>query len=683
MAELTPELYQQVRDLSRFKRDFTLDEIGRRAGIAAAIAGGMDPRQAREYYFSQSPYRLTRSEFKDQLNMIIELARLQAESEAAARKGDKAARDRAIKLGQELAKAQVTAAGRQGDKYAAEDAKRLSTRIESIDSLIDAERRGSPPDISAGLTTALLQLRNADASTNITEIIEDPTYAPQFRDFADSVATLKGKSLQNYMDEIASRLNAPSGETVLAQLESVAGPPFEGLMNLYGQNVKDVLSPEELQELEAEKQGLVDELRQGTYRGGGTAQRAVEAATQAGKDIAGGAQPSTDTMGFIKQALTELPEEGPPIRMERERLQRGPEFQKFMEEFYGRSAEDRPFSDIEERGALRAARLQARKQARSERQERRQRLGALRRGEEFVAEETVQEEPAETTEKAPSKSAQLPVPAAAEATTATGVGEQPDINAYSFTEFDIEGDPFLYRVTKDGEFQSKRRGAKNFISYTANPYAEGGLVDKINAAAVAPKKSDDRAALEMSGDTFSPEVSKSIFEVDILTRPKETPTVQDRARQRARDAYSGVLSAAPSGAVSMPRRVDKALRQQRTREELLDPRTQFLGAPEEIEFEGDAQEAVDFTPGTEEDLAESAEEIAKAQAEVFDTPADNPMRTPLSDAPPTANEVLKANLEAAGETEEVYGDGEGLVGESPAVILENEKRKQLLRRMRP
>ena len=91
MAELTPELYQQVRDFSRFKRDFTLDEIGRRAAIAAGIAGGMDPRAAQEYYLSQSPYRLTRSEFDAQLAQLMKLEEQAARVEAAAARGDLAA----------------------------------------------------------------------------------------------------------------------------------------------------------------------------------------------------------------------------------------------------------------------------------------------------------------------------------------------------------------------------------------------------------------------------------------------------------------------------------------------------------------------------------------------------------------------------------------------------------------
>ena len=130
--------------------------------------------------------------------------------------------------------------------------------------------------------------------------------------------------------------------------------------------------------------------------------------------------------------------------MERERLQRGPEFQEFMEEFYGRSAEDRPFSDIEERMALRAARTQARKQARGERREGRQRLRALRKGEDFLRDEDFEDVP-ETRPGA--KAAELAVPAAAKDTTATGVGEQPDINAY--TTFKPKGDTHIYR-TKDG-----------------------------------------------------------------------------------------------------------------------------------------------------------------------------------------------------------------------------------------
>ena len=696
MAELTPELYQQVRDLSRFKRDFTLDEIGRRAAIAAGIAGGMDPRAAQEYYLSQSPYRLTRSEFDSRLGQLMELAQLQARQEAAALRGDQAAA-RAVQSTQvALAKARAdtnkAVAAAMAGSYGKGKVDRLQYLNEQERELLYGE------DTAVSLQAEQL-LRTANPGDPITTFL--PGQSPVYKEIVDKVADLKGKSLERYLTKVAG-LRGTTLDALKADLvEAAAGDsPWGSLSGDIEAKLEAV--PGELTAIKEERAKIDRELRARMGFSPVAQLNAVNAAERTGRASGESAAPLAADVSLIQQALTEFPEEGPPIRMERERLQRGPEFQQFMEEFYGRSAEDRPFSDIEERMALRGSRMLSRKQARGERQEGRQRLGALRRGEEFVAEETVKEEPAETTEKAPSKSAQLNVPAAAEATTATGVGEQPDINAYSFTEFDMEEDPFLYRVTKDGEFQSKRRGAKNFIPYIANPYAEGGLVDKINAAAVASKKSDDRAVLEMRGDTFSPEVSKSIFEVDILTRPEQTPTVQDRARQRVRSAYPEMPFAdplgedpedaldvvdepmvRPSGAVPMPRRMDEAVRQQQTREELLDPRTQLLEAPEEFEFEADTQETMDLVPGSEEAIAESAAQVAKAQTEVFDTPPENPMGTPLSDAPPTANEVLKTNLESAGIEEEVYGDGDGLVGESPQVRLENEKRKQLLRRMRP
>ena len=128
--------------------------------------------------------------------------------------------------------------------------------------------------------------------------------------------------------------------------------------------------------------------------------------------------------------------------------------------------------------------------------------------------------------------------------------------------------------------------------------------------------------------------------------------------------------------------MDEAVRQQQAREELMDPRTQFLGAPEEVEFEADAQEAVDFTPGTEENLAESAAQVAKAQTEVWDPAVHSPVSAPAqASLAPTANEVLKTNLDSAGIQEQVFGNGRGLEGESAEALLEDKKVKNIFKKL--
>ena len=469
MAELTPELYQQVRDFSRFKRDFTLDEIGRRAAIAAGIAGGMDPRAAQEYYLSQSPYRLTRSEFDAQLAQLMKLEEQAARVEAAAARGDLAAakaarseRQRSDSFRQDLA---LQALKNRNNLAAIE--------YESLIEKIDAFETPQPTNIGGTVRMALTTLpkdgKLSDTSdrliTSISTTLEKLPPGATSEQYLSDLAALRDQSLDKFITE----------------LKSEKDPNNPRLRDLYNLAVKKV--SEEPPEIREAKQ-RIEVLNREAWAGWGipNGTEVVDASTRAASAKGRGEQPAAEDVSIIQRAITEFPEEGPPIRMERERLQRGPEFQQFLEEFYERDplsptektrlaqmeaalaedpealseeasaeyqqlksrAEDRPFSDIEQRMGLRAARTQARKQARGERREGRQRLRALRKGEDFLRDEDFEDVP-ETRPGA--KAAELAVPAAAKDTTATGVGEQPDINAY--TTFKPKGDTHIYR-TKDG-----------------------------------------------------------------------------------------------------------------------------------------------------------------------------------------------------------------------------------------
>ena len=513
MAALTPELYQQVRDLSRFKRDFTLDEIGRRAAIAAGIAGGMDPRAAQEYYLSQSPYRLTRSEFDSRLGQLMELAQLQARQEAAALRGDQAAA-RAVQSTQvALAKARADTNKAVAAAMAGSYGKGKVDRLQYLNELERELLYGEDTAISL---QAEQLLRTANPGDPITTFL--PGQSPVYKEIVDKVADLKGKSLERYLTKVAG-LRGTTLDALKADLaEAAAGDsPWGSLSGDIEAKLEAV--PGELTAIEEERAEIDRELRARMGSSPVAQLNAVNAAERTGRASGEGAAPLAADVSLIQQTLTEFPEEGPPIRMERERLQRGPEFQQFMEEFYGRSAEDRPFSDIEERMALRAARTQARKQARGERREGRQRLRALRKGKDFLRDEDFEDVP----ETRPG--AQLAVPAAAKDTTATGVGEQPDINAY--TTFKPKGDTHIYR-TKDGinweaarketpnkfvKIKTYEEDASGNLVYTRNPES-GELLLEIMYDKF--KDSKERGELGEEGPSLDKETTETFFGSDVF-----------------------------------------------------------------------------------------------------------------------------------------------------------------------
>ena len=696
MAELTPELYQQVRDLSRFKRDFTLDEIGRRAAIAAGIAGGMDPRAAQEYYLSQSPYRLTRSEFDSRLGQLMELAQLQARQEAAALKGDQAAAKAVQSTQLKISESRNKVLGDIASQMAGKKGQAIVEELKVLFDEAGEIRQGKDTSIPEAVE---VQLTGLNVQRPITAFGSDTKV---FQEVQTNIRNLSGPTLERYLTKIAA-LKGTTPEALVKQMQEAGAGG-----SVWGTIASEYVDRKEIPDtrLDDVNKKIKDAYAKFTIPVPAQQQlQGVLAAERTGRASGEGVAPLAADVSLIQQALTEFPEEGPPIRMERERLQRGPEFQQFMEEYYGRSAEDRPFSDIEERMALRGSRMLSRKQARGERREGRQRLRALRKGEDFLRDEDFEDVP-ETRPGA--KSAQLASPAAAEATTATGVGEQPDINAY--TTFKPKGDTHIYR-TKDGinwEIAPKETPTKFKKVKTMEMDASGEptffpLLDTIYENL---KASQADGTLEQEGPSLDKETTETFFGSDVFEEvraaapkgkapaPKveaetgllaveedeqEIAPIEDipervTPRQRVFESKRGAYPQVPAAA-------DEMLRQQQVQEELLDPRTQFAGTlgedPEDqLELEADAQDAVDFTPGTEEDLVESAAQVAKAQTEVFDTSADNPMGTPLSEAPPTANEVLKTNLESAGISEEVFGDGAGLEGESPPVRLKKKRKKQ-------
>ena len=701
MAELTPELYQQVRDFSRFKRDFTLDEIGRRAAIAAGIAGGMDPRAAQEYYLSQSPYRLTRSEFDAQLAQLMKLEEQAARVEAAAARGDLAAakaarseRQRSDSFRQDLA---LQALKNRNNLAAIE--------YESLVEKIDAFETPQPTNIGGTVRMALTslpkdqQLSDTDASliTSISTTLEKLPPGATSEQYLSDLAALRDQSLDEFITE----------------LKSENDPDNTRLINLYNLAVKKVIEePPEIQEAKQRQAELDREAWAGWGIPNGT--EVVDASTRAASAKGRGEQPAAEDVSIIQRAITEFPEEGPPIRMERERLQRGPEFQEFMEEFYGRSAEDRPFSDIEERMALRAARTQARKQARGERREGRQRLRALRKGEDFLRDEDFEDVP-ETRPGA--KAAELAVPAAAKDTTATGVGEQPDINAY--TTFKPKGDTHIYR-TKDGfnwEIAPKETPTKFKKVKTMEMDASGQptFLPLLETIYGNLKASQAEGTLEQEGPSLDKETTETFFGSDVFEEVRAAAP-KGKAPAPKVEAETGLLAVEEDEQEIAPiEDIDPVVspRQEFTEEQFQaveeatgraprpsfgqmifeDARSRYPQVPPAQVAPEPAPAPVPEPPepGSDEELlqniyaqrAAEAERMSRA-AEVFDTPPENPEGTILQDTTErTTGEVLagqtpgrEAGQEAASQAQRLEREAtQGLFPRKPF----EDKTKELLR----
>ena len=726
MAELTPELYQQVRDFSRFKRDFTLDEIGRRAAIAAGIAGGMDPRAAQEYYLSQSPYRLTRSEFDAQLAQLMKLEEQAARVEAAAARGDLAAskaarseRQRSNSFQRDLA---LQALKNRNNLAAIE--------YESLIEKIDAFEIPQPTNIGGTVRMAL------------TSLSKDQ----QLSDTADSLITSisttleklpPGATSEQYLSDLAA-LRDQSLDEFITELKSEKDPNNPRLRNLYNLAVKKV--SEEPREIQEAKQ-RIGELNREAWAGWGipNGTEVVDASTRAASAKGRGEQPAAEDVSIIQRAITEFPEEGPPIRMERERLQRGPEFQQFMEEFYERDPlsstektrlaqmeaalaedpealseeasaeyqqlksreEDRPFSDIEQRMGLRAARTQARKQARGERREGRQRLRALRKGDDFLRDEDFEDVP----ETRPG--AQLAVPAAAKDTTATGVGEQPDINAY--TTFKPKGDTHIYR-TQDGinweaarketpnkfvKIKTYEEDASGNLVYTRNPES-GELLLEIMYDKF--KDSKERGELGEEGPSLDKETTETFFGSDVFEEVRAAAP-KGKAPAPKVEPETGLLAVEEDEQEIAPiEDIDPVVspRQEFTEEQFQaveeatgraprpsfgqmifeDARSRYPQvppaqvAPEPAPAPAPPPVPEPPEPGSDEELLQNiyAQQAAEAErmsraAEVFDTPPENPEGTILQDTTErTTEEVLagqtpgrEAGQEAASQARQQAG----------------------------
>ena len=526
MAELSPELYQKVRDLKKFKELFTVDEIGRRVGVAAAIGGGMDPRQAREYHLGQSPYRLTQSEFDKQLAQLMELEERATRLERSSVKGDELIIKEAIEARQRVNEHQNTMEKARLEYRGQIDSKKVPSFLERIRLFED----GDPPKLGNSLSVKISAMPDDKALTDASDFIDE--LVARF----DQVD--EGGSAKNFLAEVA-KLRDQSPNDLIAEIKKSSENDDNPQMLKFHRAIEHKLSfvPPSVNDARQE----LSKMRAGGASG--STPPVTEAAIRVARAEARDEAPEEEDVSLLMQTLAEF-KESPPIRGERERLQSGGDFLAFMREFYERyplsstekarlsrmegalaedpealseeasaeyqelksRAEDQPFSDIEKKGALRGAQMLARRQAKGERQDVRQRMRGLRRGEDTLANEEFLDVP----ETRP-RSAELNTPAPAASTSETGEAEEPGFDAYSATEFTFKSGvnaPYVFRLRKDptgtGRWEAKKKGADTFSEYRGNPYAEEGLYDMLEEAKLTGN-------LEQTGDALTSAISKQLL----------------------------------------------------------------------------------------------------------------------------------------------------------------------------
>jgi hypothetical protein len=665
MAEekLSPELYQRVRDFNRFKKDFTWDEVGRRIGAAGSIAGGMDPRQAREYHLGQSPYRLTRAEFDHRLAQYMMLEERAAKLEAAAAKGDAAA----AKELRTVAAAAQKSSDQLRVKVLDNVGDTISLRMEKGLEELAQYRTPKEVKLKPQVTTALRSI-NPQATILDYETILDPIAAQlselpagaTARGFLEKVAGERDLSLADFLIEIDNSAQQLQDPRALA----------------FNDDIKAKLADTSEQEKKLEDE--IDALKREAYFGWGSGGDPLVSAKAVAQSKAAGQEPNTEDIDVLKQAVMSF-KETPPIRGERDQLMESPEFQRYMREFFDVGEdEERTFSDIEKKGALRSARIGARQRAKEERGDVRSRLRAQRRGEsrdEFLPEEELatlpekeniqdrieSERDREDPKTGGYSAAEAAQVAVSEQTSATGVGEDSTPAQDTYSYFQMKSDPnWRYRVGANGRFETAKTGTNNWVNYPSNPFDDGGLVDKIEASTQAGE-------LTQGGKPFTPELSSALFEMDIFSDAREKFPTGSRETQP-----SSTKAEAPTPTVDETTGLYEAAED----EQEIAPVTDVPPVYQPLhEFTDEQLEAVEKATGrvSRSNLGQmvlegtrnrypqipmrSGAEVAKEQAEVWDIPPENPLKLP--------DQVLKTNLDAAGISEEVYGDGHGLVGEPP------------------
>jgi len=452
---LDPTLSDSVDDFQRLKKDYTLGEVRRRFGIFGDIMGGIDPRAAKEYSKTTSPYHRSRSEIDADITSLNELL----SAELAVRKAQQSGDSKRLAAAQSQ-RDKMAEIALQGDYKIAEA--RVGPEYEAI-----AGEEQRVRDLHEEHVTLKYPNLSPALQTQLGATADAPWVDAQIGPFAAQMRTLVPAEALGYMEKYAEA-SGMSPEEFLQELEHRATDagsyddktPLVEALSLYNQ--KKAAHEEYAEKYDLDKAAEdAQQKRRGIpvgvadpFKGASEAElQAMSAALSGGPQGAGASGLTADQQSLIDEVMGRGPigRHPRPIKETREDIYETPEFVAHMEKLYGRTAQDRPFSDVEKRSALRVAQIERRKARRQEKQTGRQLAQGARRGEQVAA------------------SAQAAQPAAA-VETETPVTEAPEEAAAVAPEapgtiITVDGDDdWEYRLDGD-EVTTRRVGDTEWVDY--------------------------------------------------------------------------------------------------------------------------------------------------------------------------------------------------------------------------
>ena len=479
MAELRPQLFNKLMAHQKGGRKLAADETSRILGILGGTALGFGtPASLDQYTRGKSPHFTTREELKQALATALAI-----EKELAALKGT-GAPDKQIKAKEakynasqdavRLAFAKEAAAlqGQRGlddDRRHEEDFDRLRSTYEELkgpgttdiskDVRAAATRAGGK---GIGLVEGLL---SGDAAGEIQTMIS--TLGPgELHAYLSTVADAAGIKGKRKDDGTIVDGYTQLTEALKQQAGSDLGGPWGASVEILAE--KEKLRDDGMAELgEVVEQGKTAYVRSRPSRGvgipggtgGGSGGLSAEDA-EAMEAFKAGALSVEDLMNSpLVKRLTETDQ---PWSRRREEFRSDPEVMAYVRDFYGvPEGEEREFSDIEWRGAMRQMREDARETRRNQRADVRERRAALD-DRENIERRIESERDREDPKTGGYSAAEANQVAASEQTSATGVGEQSDPAQDTYSYFEMKGDP-SYRYRMDavtGEMGASKDGGK-------------------------------------------------------------------------------------------------------------------------------------------------------------------------------------------------------------------------------